>query len=43
MDTPKYLSIPTYISSLDSADSGEYPHLYFLCGFIELSGSIFAL
>ena len=29
MDTPKYLSIPTYFSSLDSADSGEYLHLYF--------------
>ena len=43
MDISKYLSIPTYMGSLDFADSDEYPHIYFLYGFMELSGSISAL
>ena len=43
MDTPKYHSIPTYMDSLDYSDTGNYPNIYFLYDFMELSGSIFAL
>ena len=43
LDTPKDLSIPTFISSLDSSESAEYPHVYFSSGFMELSGPISAL
>ena len=43
MDTPKYHSTPTYMGWLDSSDSDGYPHIYFLYGFMELSGAIFAL
>ena len=43
MRAPKYLSIPTYIGSLDLYRSREYPHTYFVSGFVELSGSFFAL
>ena len=38
MDTPKNHSIPTNIGALHFADSGEYPHIYCLYGFMELSG-----
>ena len=40
--TPQYPSNHTYMGSLVSSDSGECPHIYFSCGFIELR-STFAL